>query len=364
MTDHKPRVLIVDDERFYLDLLVDLLKTDYTVIVARDGPTALQRAFSRVRPDLILLDVVMPGMDGYEVCRALKADPVTRDIPVIFLTVKRETDDEMRGFELGAVDYITKPMSPTTIKARVKTHVELARRRDRMRRENVLLEQEIAGKVLDVQRNQDIAIYCLASLAETRDADTGNHIRRTQRYVRRLAEHLSDHDDFVAQLDIPTIELLFKTAPLHDIGKVGLPDRILLKPARLTPQEFEEMTLHTTYGHDAIMRAEDVFGHTPFLRLAGEIALNHHERWNGTGYPNGLEGDDIPLAARLMAVADVYDALISHRVYKPARSHDEALEAIREGSGNHFDPRIADAFLDVADDVQLIANELADPTIA
>ncbi len=361
MSGDKPRVLIVDDERFYLDLLVDLLKSDYTVIVARDGQTALQRAFGRVRPDLILLDIVMPGMDGYEVCRALKNDPMTRDIPVIFLTVKRETEDEMRGFELGAVDYVTKPMSPTTIKARVKTHIELAHRRDRMRRENLLLEQEVADRVRDVQRNQDIAIYCLASLAETRDADTGNHIRRTQRYVRRLADHLRDHKDFAAQLDAPTIDLLFKTSPLHDIGKVGLPDRILLKPTRLTTQEFEEMTLHTTYGHGAIMRAEGVFGHTPFLRQAGEIALNHHERWNGSGYPGGLEGDAIPLSARLMAVADVYDALISHRVYKPARTHNEALEAIQEGIGSHFDPRIAEAFLEVADDVRAIASDLADP---
>ena len=361
MTEDKPRVLVVDDERFYLDLLVDLLKCDYTVIVARDGPTALQRAFGGVRPDLILLDIVMPGMDGYEVCRALKNDPMTRDIPVIFLTVKRETDDEMRGFELGAVDYVTKPMSPTTIKARVRTHIELAHRRDRMLRENLLLEKEVADRVRDVQRNQDIAIYCLASLAETRDADTGNHIRRTQRYVRRLAEHLCNHGEFATHLDSATTDLLFKTAPLHDIGKVGLPDRILLKPTRLTPQEFEEMTLHTTYGHGAIMRAEGVFGNTPFLRLAGEIALSHHERWNGSGYPCGLEGDAIPLSARLMAVADVYDALISHRVYKPARSHDEALETIREGRGNHFDPRIADAFLDVADDVKRIADELADP---
>ena len=238
----KPRILIVDDERFYLDLLVDLLKADYTVLVARDGPAALQRVTNHVLPDLILLDIVMPGMDGYEVCRRLKAEEKTRDIPVIFLTVKTDTEDEIRGFEVGAVDYITKPMSPPIVKTRVRTQIELKQHRERILSENFLLGQEVADRVRDVKRNQDIAIYCLASLTETRDPDTGYHIRRTQRYVRSLAEHIAIEDAFAGELDEDTIEMLFKTAPLHDIGKVGLPDRILLKPDRLTADEFEEMT--------------------------------------------------------------------------------------------------------------------------
>ncbi len=358
----KKVVLVVDDTPDNLALMSALLKDQYKVKVANGGDKALRIATTAPHPDLILLDIMMPDMDGYEVCRRLQADPATRDIPVIFLTAKAEVEDERRGLELGAVDYITKPISPPIVMARVRNHLALKSHADFLRNKSDYLEQVVRERTRDVIAIQDVTIHALASLAETRDSDTGNHIRRTQFYMRALAERLRDHPRFSAQLNDQVIDTLFKSAPLHDIGKVGIPDHILLKPGRLTPEEFEIMKLHTTLGKEALEHAEAQLGtQVVFLKTAKEIAYGHHEKWAGSGYPTGIAGDAIPLSARLMAVADVYDALISPRIYKKSMGHDEATQIVIEGKGTHFDPDIVDAFVDIHAQFRDIALRFADP---
>ncbi|ABF43060.1 response regulator receiver modulated metal dependent phosphohydrolase [Candidatus Koribacter versatilis Ellin345] len=358
---HKSTVLVVDDTPDNLALVGGLLKDLYRVKVANGGARALKIAQADNPPDLILLDIMMPEMDGYEVCRQLKADPHTRGIPVIFLTAKSQVEDEQMGFELGAVDYITKPLSPPIVMARVKTHLTLKAAADFLRDQNDFLEKEVEKRTREVVAVQDVTIFVMASLAETRDTDTGNHIRRTQHYVRLLAEHLKNHPRFSGYLDDRSINVLFKSAPLHDIGKVGIPDSILLKPGKLTPEEFEIMKTHTTLGHDAIAHAEKSLGmDVAFLHTAKEIALSHQEKWDGTGYPEGLSGDDIPIAARLMAVADVYDALKCRRAYKEPMAHEKIITIMKEGRGLHFDSDIVDAFLEINEKFEEVAGKFAD----
>ncbi len=358
----KPTVLVVDDTPDNLSLMSGLLKDKYKVKIANNGARALKVVMTGAPPDIILLDIMMPVMDGYETCRHLKENPETRDIPVIFLTAKAEVEDEMKGFELGAVDYITKPISPPIVLARVHTHLQLKRVRDYLKDQNEFLENEVRQRTQEVVAVQEVTILAMASLAETRDNDTGNHIRRTQFYVRALAEKLRNHERFCHLLDDDkTIELLFKSAPLHDIGKVGIPDAILLKPGRFTPEEFEIMKSHTTLGRDAIRAAEQRLGlELPFLAYAKEIAYTHQEKWDGTGYPEGLSGDDIPISGRLMAVADVYDALICRRIYKEGMPHEKAVGIILESKGSHFDPDIVDAFMEIAETFKEIAKRFED----
>ena len=358
----KSTVLVVDDTPDNLTLMSGLLKDLYKVKVANSGERALKIASSDTPPDLILLDIMMPEMDGYEVCRRLKADSSTRNIPIIFLTAKSEVVDETLGFELGASDYITKPISPPIVLARIETHLSVKHMQDFLRDKNAYLAAEVNRRTAEVMAIQDVTIRAMASLAETRDNETGNHIHRTQHYVKLLAEKLRHNPRFAHFLnDNKTIELLFKSAPLHDIGKVGIPDRILLKPGRFEPEEFEIMKTHTTLGRDAIMHAEKDLGiEMPFLKLAKEIAYGHQEKWDGTGYPEGLSGDDIPISARLMAVADVYDALISRRVYKAPMPHEKAVHIIIEGKGTHFDPDMVDAFVELQDEFKKIAASYAD----
>ena len=357
----KPQVLVVDDTPDNLALMSDLLRDTCKVRVANSGERALRLLGNGPPPDLILLDIMMPGMDGYAVIRALKANPQTRDIPVLFLTAKSEVEDERIGLELGAVDYLTKPVSHAILQARLKIHLALKAQADFLRDKSAFLEAEVARRTREVLAVQDVTIHALASLAETRDNETGNHIRRTQHYVRMLAQHLSSQPRFAAKLTDNYILGLFKSAPLHDIGKVGIPDSILLKPGKLTEAEFEIMKTHTTLGRDALERAEKELGTSvEFLSIAKEIAHSHQEKYDGSGYPQGLAGDAIPLAARLMAVADVYDALISRRVYKEPFSHEKSVEIMRLGRGTHFDPDVFDAFLVLQDAFQQIAARYAD----
>ena len=355
-------VLVVDDTPENLSLMGALLRDHYHVKVANQGEKALKIAQAEAPPDLILLDIMMPGIDGYEVCRQLKARTQTRDIPVIFLTARAEIEDERLGLALGAVDYITKPISPPILLARVATHLALKVSNDFLRDKSAYLEREVALRTLEVQAIQDVTIMAMTSLAETRDNETGNHIRRTQLYVKALAERLREHPRFAHVLTDRMIDLLYKSAPLHDIGKIGIPDAILLKPGKLTVQEFEVMKTHTTLGRRAIEEAERRLGmRVAFLSVAKEIAYSHQEKWDGSGYPEGLKGDAIPISARLMARADVYDALISRRVYKPAFSHEQACAIIVKGRGSHFDPDIADAFVELAGDFLRISQRYPDP---
>lgn len=355
-------VLIVDDTEANIDVLVEALSGDYEIIVEMDSPSAIEtvsNALARGRaPDLILLDIMMPGMDGYQVCEQLKADAGSADIPIVFLTALTEVANKTRGFLAGAVDYVTKPFEILEVKARVETHLRLALAKRALARQNEILEEKVNERTRELAITQDVTIQALASLSETRDNETGGHIQRTKNYVRALAINLKD----TFALDDRTIDLLYKSAPLHDIGKVGVPDAILLKPGKLTDEEFEQMKQHPTLGKNALEVAEHGLGDqsSSFLRFAKEIAYGHHERWDGQGYPQQLAGEAIPLSARLMAVADVYDALISHRVYKPPFPHTQAVSMILEGRGTHFDPQIIDAFMELQEEFRQIALTHAD----
>jgi putative two-component system response regulator len=354
--DTKQVILIVDDTPDNITLLSALLKDKYKIKIATNGLKALHIASIDPSPDLILLDVMMPEMDGYETCKRLKENPQTNQIPVIFLTAKSQVSDEEMGLKLGAVDYISKPVSPPIVLARVATQLNLVRARNLLQDQNKNLEGLVKDRTRKLAKMQDAIIMAMASLAETRDNETGNHIRRTQNYVAALARQLKELPRFSSELTDENIELLYKSAPLHDIGKVGIPDNILLKPGKLTSEEFEVMKLHTNYGRETILSVERYLGESnEFLRFAREITYSHQEKWDGSGYPENLAGDAIPISARLMAVADVYDALISRRVYKPAFSHEEAIDIMRKGRGTHFDPDILDVFLKITEEFKEIA---------
>jgi putative two-component system response regulator len=368
-------ILAVDDTPALLALLAELLSgAGYSVRQAPSGDLALWTVRKRP-PDVILLDVRMPGMDGLEVCRRLKADPTTADIPVIFLSALNEAIDKVQGFALGAVDYITKPYQPEEVLARVRTHIALARAHKALEEERALLELRVRERTAALEaaneslrwsaretaRMQDAIIVAMASMAETRSNETGAHILRTQNYVRALAERLSAEPEYSEFLTPKNIELLYKTAPLHDIGKVGIPDHILLKPGKLTAAEFEIMQTHAELGSNIISATQKLLEKSSnFLTLAAEIALCHHEKWDGSGYPRGLKGEEIPLSARLMAIADVYDAIISRRVYKEPMAHETALKIIQEGAGVHFDPHMIGILPEISGSFRNIAAAFSD----
>ncbi|OYY93625.1 MAG: two-component system response regulator [Hydrogenophilales bacterium 28-61-23] len=358
---HIATLLVVDDTPENLVVLAELLTPSYRVLVANTGPRALYLAQSEPQPDLILLDVMMPDMDGYAVLRRLRENPATADVPVIFVTAMTAMEDEQFGFDLGAVDYITKPVRPSIVLARVKAQLELKEARDWLRNKNEVLEAEVAARLNEILLIQDVSIHALARLAETRDPETGNHIHRTQSYVRALALHLRTHPGYSALLSPEYIDQLAKSAPLHDIGKVGIPDHILLKPGKLTAEEWAIMKTHARLGSEAIEQAErDAVKPVGFLAIAKEIAHWHHEKWDGSGYPDGLAGEAIPIPARLMALADVFDALISRRIYKPPMPYEQAREIIVADRGRHFDPAVVDAFLVVFDEFVDIAQRYSD----
>ncbi len=352
-----PIILIVDDSTANLNALYELLRPKYRVLAATSGEDCLRIANNLPQPDLILLDVMMPGMDGYSTLPQLRENPVTCAIPVIFLTALSDTRDEERGLKLGAVDYIAKPIKPAVVLARVAAQLQAKQARDWIKNQNAVLEAEVARRMTENNLTQRVSIRALAHLAELRDPETGNHILRTQGYVQRLADGLKTHPRFAVTLTEDYIDLLVLSAPLHDIGKVGIPDYILLKPGELTDDEWLIMKTHARLGSEAIEMAErDIEEPLAFLSVAKEIAHWHHEKWDGSGYPDGLVGDEIPVSSRLMAVADVFDALISNRVYKLGLSTKEARDIIIAGSGKHFDPDVVDIFLSCFDDFVAIAE--------
>ncbi len=359
--EDKPTVLVVDDTPENLFLVSNLLKDNYKVKVANNGDKALRISHSETPPDLILLDIMMPEMDGYEVCKRLKLNTTTKDIPIIFLTAKTDPEDEEKGLDVGAVDYISKPINPRILIARVNAHIHLKLSADFLKDKNSYLEMEVVKRTREIRSIQEVTIIALASLAETRDNETGNHLRRTQLYVKSLALALQKRGKFTSFLNENNIELLYKSAPLHDIGKVGIPDHILLKQGKLTPEEFEIMKSHVKLGREAIERAEQALGtKVDFLQIAKDVVLYHHEKWDGSGYPESIAGENIPIAARLMAIADVYDALISRRVYKEPFSHLHAVEVITQGKGIHFDPTMVEVFEEIKDEFQAIASNFPD----
>ena len=357
----RPTLLAVDDTPANLTLLSQLLGPHYRVQIAVNGVRALELA-QRRPPDLVLLDVMMPELDGFEVCRRLKADPRTADVPVVFLTALSGAADETRGFEAGGADFVAKPFTPATLLARVRAQLELKAWRDALRDRNAWLQRELDARLTEVDRLRDTTLFVMVALAEFRDTDTGNHINRTQDYVRVLAQWLATHGGDAAELSPEHIDAMAKAAPLHDIGKVAIPDGVLLKPGPLTAEEWTVMRTHTTHGSELLRRAAARMGDRagPLLLYGMQIARHHHEKWDGSGYPDGLAGTAIPLAARLMAVADVYDALISRRPYKEPMGHDAAIAWISEHAGSHFDPRIVEALRDVQPQMIEIASTWRD----
>ncbi|MCF6334197.1 MAG: response regulator [Spirochaetales bacterium] len=351
------KVLAVDDTETNIDILVDTLGDIYDLRVALSGQSALEQ-IEDDPPDIILLDIMMPEMNGYQVLNELNRRDIK--IPVIFITAMDELEFKTKGFEIGAVDYITKPFHPLEVIARVKTHLSLKIAMDELGNQNEILEQKVSERTKQLQTTQDVTIRSLSALAETRDNETGNHIIRTQNYVELLALELRKTEKYAMYMNEQTIDLLKKSAPLHDIGKVGIPDRILLKPGKLTDKEFEIMKMHAKYGYDALEKASNQLGTNTFLDHAMEIAWSHHEKWDGSGYPRALKEAGIPIEGRLMAVADVYDALISKRVYKPPFLHTKAVSIILEGKGTHFDPDIVDAFINISEGFREIALKLVE----
>ncbi|MEO5342889.1 MAG: two-component system response regulator [Gammaproteobacteria bacterium SHHR-1] len=324
-------ILIVDDVPDNIDVLGGILRRNYNIKVALDGQRALRIAVSDPKPDLILLDIMMPGIDGYEVCKRLKADPVTSDIPIIFITARDDSADEEHGFELGAVDYITKPISPSVVSARVRTHLALY---DQQRQ----LAEQVNARTQELNTTRLEIIRRLGRAAEYRDNETGYHVIRMSHFAKLIAQAYGSNPEWT--------EMLFNAAPMHDIGKIGVSDLILLKPGKLDADEWRQMQQHTLIGAEIIGDNPN-----PLLQMARTIALTHHEKWDGSGYPQGLAGEDIPLEGRICAIADVFDALTSVRPYKKAWSVEDAAALIERDSGSHFDPRLTPLFKQVLPEI-------------
>ena len=325
------RILIVDDSKANVDLLVSALGKKYKLSVAMDGNAALSQARENA-PDLILLDVMMPVMDGFEVCSRLKADPSTNSIPIIFITALDESDSVTKGFKLGAVDFITKPFRISELNARVHTHLSLRNAMMALSDQNRILDIRVKERTKELSDTRLKIIYRLSRAAEYRDNDTGMHIKRLSHLCRILAA--------ACGCDEETCEIIFNASPMHDIGKIGIPDAVLLKPGRLDAAEWKIMQTHTTMG------AEILSGHDSLLiKMGGLIALTHHEKWDGSGYPQGFSEYQIPFGGRVVAVCDVFDALTSKRPYKEAWQPSEAFDEIRASSGSAFDPKLVECFL-------------------
>ena len=327
----KQTVLVVDDTPENIDILVGILKDDYEVVAALNGLAAIKLIQSGKLPDIILLDVMMPKMDGYQVCQILKKDYTTRHIPVIFVTAKVEIEDELKGFSLGAADYIFKPFSPPVIKARIKTHLALCN-------QNRELERKVVQRTVQLNETRLQVIQRLGRAAEYKDNETGMHVLRMSHYSRVLA--------LATGMNEEEADLLLNAAPMHDIGKIGIPDRIILKPGKLDADEWEIMKTHCEIGAEII--GDDS---CDLLEMAKLVALTHHERWDGTGYPKGLKADEIPRVGRIVAIADVFDALTSKRPYKEAWSIEDATEVIKKDAGTHFDPYLVSLFVNILPEV-------------
>ncbi len=335
----KHSVLVVDDTPENIDVIAGVLKPRYRVRAATSGKRALEIARSDSKPDMILLDIMMPDMDGYDVIGILKSNPVTAHIPVIFITAKTDQEDEEKGLAMGAVDYITKPISPQVVLARVKTHLALYN-------QNRELEKMVKIRTAELHQSRFDVIRHLAKAAEFKDTDTGMHVVRMSHYSKLLA--------LAMETDHEWADLLFNAAPMHDIGKIGIPDNILLKPGKLTPDEWEIMKTHTTIGGDIL--SDDP---SNLIQLAREIAISHHERWDGTGYPGALKGEKIPLSGRIVAIADVFDALVSDRPYKKAWTVEEAIALIEKDSGSHFDPHLVKLFKEHIDEIVVLKEKFS-----
>ncbi len=319
-------ILIVDDEPNNLNVLKQILGSEYNLMFANNGQKALEIVYKH-KPNLILLDIMMPNLDGYHVCEVLQSSEETQSIPVIFVTAMGDIEDEARGFDVGAVDYIMKPISAPIVQRRVRTHLSLVR-------------------MNELERNQKAATFMLGEAGHYNDTDTGVHVWRMSAYAKIIAEKIG--------WDEEKVELLEMAAPMHDTGKIGVPDTILKAPRKLTTEEWRIMKTHTEIGHRILSMSPN-----PLFQMAAEIALYHHERWDGGGYPTGLSGEDIPESARIVAIADVFDALTMKRVYKDPWTTEEAIDKILSESGAHFEPRLVEVFKNAIPEI-LAVKELWD----
>ena len=348
------KILIVEDS-IVDSALIKAILSDQQLYFANDGIEAFE-VIDRVPDiDLMILDINMPRMNGFEVLEKLKSDDKYSKIVSLILTNQDELEKEIKGLSLGAVDYIRKPLNLESLRKRIDIHSELKMARKILERDNRILEETVNERTKEVLLTRSITIHALITLLEIRDLESGNHTLRTQYYIKAICEELAKKDKYKDILTEEYIKEIFDTAPLHDIGKVGVPDRILLKPGKLTQEEFEIMKLHVDHGLNAIKVNSDVMIPS-FIKTATEIISSHHEYYNGLGYPKGLKGEEIPIAARLMAFADVYDALINKRVYKEAFLHEDAMKIIKDKSGIQFDPEIVEAFVAIEDKIIEISN--------
>jgi putative two-component system response regulator len=368
MTLTKKTIIMVDDNLTNLTIGNNALGSQYNVITLNSGARLL-KTLEKIIPDLILLDIDMPEMNGYETLTILKSKPGYTHIPVIFLTAKSDTSSELEGLSLGAIDYITKPFSPPLLLKRIELHLlvesqkrELIGKQQELMTFNENLQEMVNEKTKTVVELQNTILGTMADLVESRDNVTGGHIERTQSYLRILLEALWRGDFYWDEVSKWDIELLLQSAQLHDIGKISIDDSILRKPGKLTPEEFAKIKEHAEIGKRIIERIEISTSQQAFLEHARILAWTHHEKWDGTGYPNALKGEEIPLQGRLMAIADVYDALISDRPYKKAFPHDLAVEIIKNDSGTHFDPALVELFLSVADEFEQVSSQIKDNT--
>jgi len=348
MDSEKTLIILVDDNPANLRIGKNVLAEKYAVATA---PSA-EKMFSLLEnnnPAMILLDVDMPEMNGYEAIKILKTKPQTKDIPVIFLTARTESDDELAGLSLGAIDYIVKPFQPPLLLKRIEVHLLVEAQRKELQYFNKNLQKMVEEKTQSVLELQNAMLKTMAELVECRDDITGGHIERTQRGIKILLEELEKNGVYRDETEGWDMNLLLQSCQLHDVGKISIDDRILKKPGRLSDEEFEEMKKHASFGEQIIEKIEALAKESDFLNYAKIFAASHHEKWDGTGYPRGLKEHEIPLLGRIMAIADVYDALVSERPYKKAFSHDEAVRIIVEGSGTQFDSALIQVFINAAD---------------
>jgi putative two-component system response regulator len=357
-------ILIVDDTLSILHLLVMMLeRRGHSVRAIPDGKQALESAH-RAPPDLVLLDINMPGLGGYEFCTSFKADPRLADIPIIFISGSTDIEDKMKAFAIGGVDYVTKPFHLKEIDARVETHLKIRRLQLEVNTLNSSLQEKVRLQVQEISDSQIATIMALAKLAESRDEATGNHLLRVQRYCRSIAIYLCEKGVFHPFIDSTFVENISQASALHDIGKVGICDSILLKNGTLTPQEFEVMKTHTVLGAETLQAVLNTYPNNKFIHMGRDIARSHHERWNGGGYPDGISGEAIPLCARILAIGDQYDALRQTRPYKPAFDAAQTYAILTEGDGrsspSHLDPRVLDAFKKISKEFDAIYQELGD----
>lgn len=355
MSNTDTSILIVDDSKTDVAIIKSILE-DYRLTVAYDGLEAMEIIKRNPDISIVLLDINMPLMDGFEVLKAIYTDLKLDYLNVIILTNYDEVENEIKGLELGAVDYIRKPLNLQSLRKRIEIHAKLQNARKNLEQYTADLEQAVDLRTAELVMTRDLTIRALLNLLEVRDIESSNHTKRTQLMMKVLCEHLRMNDKYKDILTDDYIALLCSAAPLHDIGKVSIPDGIIFKPGKLTFDEFEIMKKHVEFGANSLSPSYGCSISSPFISVALEIILTHHEKYDGSGYPRGLKGEEIPLSGRLMAVIDVFDALVNKRVYKPAYSYEESFNIMNEGRGSHFDPEIIDAFLNIEGEIRKISG--------